>query len=654
MSEGDSLRELVTERLTAAAEDIFKLVKTTIVEYKEELERQRKRLDIFLSPKIYLHRTDEPHQLVCKEEESLSNREKNSSPDQEEAEPPRVKEEPEEPCSIQEGEQLELKEETETFMLTPAHEERNHSEPELHEQQFFSSLRELITERQKAAAEDIFELVQTTIVEYKEELEHQRKQLDIFLNPAVYLHRIDVPQQLVCKEEEVVLSKQLCYQDRNSSPDQEEAEPPRMKEEPEEPCSIQEGEQLELKEETDWFMTPAHEERDHSEPELHEQQLLSDSTHVSEDQDPAGSKDKDSESSRNSEPNIPDKIHQSSHNTDVSENQWRFIHQTKMLDFWISVVFSSRHYKGLTYYVPQQLVCKEEEVLLSEQLCNQDRNSSPHQEEAEPPWIKEEPEEPCSIQEGEQQVFNARLEDEPQQLVCEEEEVLSDREKSSSPDQEEAEPPQIKEEQEEPCSIQEGEQLELKEETDAFMLTPAHEERDHSEPELHEHQLLSQNSHVAEDQDPAGSKDRGSESIRNSEPNPPNRIYQSRHNTDMSENQCGPLQDKPSFKCGICGECVKNKLALKSHQRVHSGKETQSCKICGKMFIWKSLLRAHVRSHTGEKPFTCTTCGKGFIQMSHLKNHNMIHTGEKTFTCTTCGKSFTQQKYLKFHIRTHT
>ncbi|XP_041637944.1 uncharacterized protein LOC121506282 isoform X2 [Cheilinus undulatus] len=189
MSEGDSLRELVTERLTAAAEDIFELVKTTIVEYKEELERQRKRLEI-LSPAVYLHRIDVPQQLVCKEEESLSDQEKNSSLDQEEAEPPRIKEEPEEPCSIQEGEQLELKEETDTFVLTPAHEERDHSKPELHEQQFFSSLRELIRERQKAAAEDIFELVQTTVVEYKVELVRQRKLLDIFLNPAVYLHRI--------------------------------------------------------------------------------------------------------------------------------------------------------------------------------------------------------------------------------------------------------------------------------------------------------------------------------------------------------------------------------------------------------------------------------------------------------------------------------
>ncbi|XP_049906787.1 uncharacterized protein LOC126394167 [Epinephelus moara] len=70
--------------------------------------------------------------------------------------------------------------------------------------------------------------------------------------------------------------------------------------------------------------------------------------------------------------------------------------------------------------------------------------------------------------------------------VCKEEEVLSEQqlciqERNSSVDQEEPEPPQIKEEEEELCSSQEGEQLVLKQETDASMLTPTHEERDHSE-----------------------------------------------------------------------------------------------------------------------------------------------------------------------------
>ncbi|KAK7889198.1 hypothetical protein WMY93_024758 [Mugilogobius chulae] len=66
MSEkGDKLRSLMSERLTAAAEEIFSLFERTIVEYEEELSRskdenQRKQqlLDSLLNPQIRLHRSD--------------------------------------------------------------------------------------------------------------------------------------------------------------------------------------------------------------------------------------------------------------------------------------------------------------------------------------------------------------------------------------------------------------------------------------------------------------------------------------------------------------------------------------------------------------------------------------------------------------------
>ncbi|CAI5677027.1 unnamed protein product [Oreochromis niloticus] len=74
------------------------------------------------------HRADIPQQRVCEEEEVLTDQERSSSVEQEEPEPPQIKEEQEELCSSQEGEQLGLKEETDTFMVTAA-EEGEHSEP---------------------------------------------------------------------------------------------------------------------------------------------------------------------------------------------------------------------------------------------------------------------------------------------------------------------------------------------------------------------------------------------------------------------------------------------------------------------------------------------------------------------------------------------
>ena len=95
------------------------------------------------------------------------------------------------------------------------------------------------------------------------------------------------------------------------------------------------------------------------------------------------------------------------------------------------------------------------------------------------------------------------------------------------------EPPQIEEEQEELCTSQEGEQLGLEPETDAFMLTATEEES--------EHQLLSHNSHVAESQDQEGGE-QDSGSTGHAEPRPQNEYHKSQYNnvnnTHLSELHC--------------------------------------------------------------------------------------------------------------------
>ena len=56
MSSVGYLREFVNERLTAAAEEIFRVFEKTIAEYEEEIHRQRRLLDIVWKPEIHLHR----------------------------------------------------------------------------------------------------------------------------------------------------------------------------------------------------------------------------------------------------------------------------------------------------------------------------------------------------------------------------------------------------------------------------------------------------------------------------------------------------------------------------------------------------------------------------------------------------------------------
>ncbi|XP_062421705.1 zinc finger protein 664-like isoform X2 [Pungitius pungitius] len=128
-------------------------------------------------------------------------------------------------------------------------------------------LREFVNERLSAAAEEIFGVFKRTIVEYQEEIDRQRGLLEVFWKPEVRLHRIKIPQSRVCKEEEVLSDQQLCLRERITSLDQEDPDPPQIKEGPEELCSSQDGEQLEPKQET-FMLTPTCEERDHGEDHL--------------------------------------------------------------------------------------------------------------------------------------------------------------------------------------------------------------------------------------------------------------------------------------------------------------------------------------------------------------------------------------------------
>ncbi|XP_041672129.1 putative GATA zinc finger domain-containing protein 25 [Cheilinus undulatus] len=156
--------------------------------------------------------------------------------------------------------------------------------------------RGFVNERLTAAAEEIWEVFSTAVVEYEAEINRQRRMLDIVWKPHIHLHRIDVPQQHVCKEEEVVAEQQLCLQERKSSLDQEEPEPPQIKEE-------QEGEPLNQEETDKLMLTPTQEESEHRDADgQHELQLLSHNSHVAENQDPKENKQKDSEITETSKP----------------------------------------------------------------------------------------------------------------------------------------------------------------------------------------------------------------------------------------------------------------------------------------------------------------------------------------------------------------
>ncbi|CAB1430784.1 unnamed protein product [Pleuronectes platessa] len=118
------------------------------------------------------------------------------------------------------------------------------------------ALRAMLTERLKAAAEEILVWLEETVAEYEDRVERserteleicrQRRLLDAVMQPVVRLHRADI-QQLKLNKEEVPPEEQKW------SPlvDQEDPEPPHLKEEQEEPWTNQDGQQLQRLEEAD-------------------------------------------------------------------------------------------------------------------------------------------------------------------------------------------------------------------------------------------------------------------------------------------------------------------------------------------------------------------------------------------------------------------
>ncbi|XP_074542184.1 uncharacterized protein LOC141802545 isoform X2 [Halichoeres trimaculatus] len=124
MSKVQTVRGLIIQRLSAAAEEIFELFERTIAEYEEQLcrskeenQRQQKLLEAVYNPEVRLHRADSQQLLVSVEEVPPDQQERSASLDQEEnPEPPHIKEEQEELRSSQDREQLQGREEED---LTP-------------------------------------------------------------------------------------------------------------------------------------------------------------------------------------------------------------------------------------------------------------------------------------------------------------------------------------------------------------------------------------------------------------------------------------------------------------------------------------------------------------------------------------------------------
>nr|XP_057928186.1 gastrula zinc finger protein XlCGF57.1-like [Doryrhamphus excisus] len=119
------------------------------------------------------------------------------------------------------------------------------------------------------------------------------------------------------------------------------------------------------------------------------------------------------------------------------------------------------------------------------------------------------------------------------------------------------------------------------------------------------------------------------------------------------EDSNGDMRQHTDDKLLNCFQCTKTfdkRWKWKRHMKCHTAKKPFSCSVCAKGFIQKSDMTIHMAVHTGEKPFNCAICAKSFAAKKYMAIHMRTHTGERPYACSVCAKKFTTKPQMDRHM----
>ncbi|XP_008273904.1 zinc finger protein 568-like isoform X2 [Stegastes partitus] len=434
------------------------------------------------------------------------------------------------------------------------------------------NLRELINERLTATAEEIFREFEKTIVQYEEEIDRQRRLLDIIWKPET--HTVDLPQQYVCQKKEVLADKQRSNRERNSSLDQENSGPVQIKEEQEDLSTSQEGEPLVLKQEADMLVQC-------KSKYLLQQHVCTEQMSLAEqlpcNQERNSSLDKEDLEA----PQIKEEQEELCTNVDGEQ----LVVKLETDIFMVTPTNKESDHKELE---------QNSDQLLSH---NSPVAESPHDEQSK------------HIYSG--STKNAQLKP-------------KSRHHKKSNHSNDVDNTTISESN---CDTDTSKKC-----VKCDVCGKAFKDRSRMNRHYKIHTGVKPYAcSTCGKRFYEISPMRCHERIHTGEKLYPCKICRKKFSTSSHLKVHLRIHTgEKQYSCELCGKSFRQSSGVNVHMRTHTGEKKHSCKICDKKFGQNSHLIVHMRTHTGEKLYFCEICGKNFSQSSHLIVHVKTHKGAKS------------------------